>query len=95
MESSTRNHNGRSAYSGSEFCTLRGYLQEFFGDAGLEATRQTGPWMREGEDLGVQGDATDGVAGGAVFFIPDNRMPQILHMHTDLVFPACLEIDLQ
>ena len=51
--------------------------------------------MGEGEDLGVQGDTADGIAARAVFFITHDRMPEILHMHTDLVFPACLEIDLE
>ena len=70
-------------------------LQKFLWDGRFKMAGLTGPGVNKCKDLSVQSHAADGIRGRSVFFIPNNRMPDVLHMHPNLVFPARVEIDLQ
>ena len=54
-----------------------------------------GDRMSEGQDLSMQGNAVDGVSAGPIFFVTNNRMSNLLHMHPDLMLAARIKVDLQ
>lgn len=77
------------------FLVLGEELIDFFRDACLEATQFLGLRMRKNESQGMQPKTTDGFYFRTIFGVADYWMPDILHVYTDLVFPACFKIDLE
>ena len=43
----------------------------------------------------MKSQTANGIEAGAVFFIANHRMPQVLHVNANLVFSPCFEVDFQ
>ena len=62
-------------------------------ERGLEFVLLPGGGMDETKSVGVQAKAAQGVVGRAVFFVTYNGVPEVLGVDTDLVFAACLQVE--
>ncbi len=77
------------------FLVLGEELIDFFRDTCLEATQFPGLRVAKNESLGMQAKTADRLHFRAIFGVADDRMSDILHVHTDLVLSTSFKIYLQ